>query len=897
MRKLGAVILAVILLRGSMLAQTPRLRGTVLDPSGAVIPDAVVKVFKGDAVVKQTKTGNNGVFAFEIAPGEYRLEVIAADFNPNRQNVRVLPDMAPLAIRMVLAAVSMNVDVSAVAKQGVSVDSDAGLTTSTLIGDSIKALPDDDDQLLAQLQLIADASGIAEGTAILVVDGIIGGRIPPRDQIQQIIIESSSFSADSSGGPRIQIITHPGTGPWSGGANFGIQNEAFNAKNPFDTNKPAKRRHTFQTNYGGPVIPGRLSLRLNARSVETAFEGNSVLAVTPNGPVNKGVFSPTINRYLGLDGQLYFTESNILNFSGNYNSNASKNQGIGGVTLPERATNLKGHNWNLQFSERAILSSKITSEIRFYMSHNQDSQLPVTEAVAINVLDAFNGGGAQNRTRRRSTNYSFGNTIHWMARRAVNLQIGSDFVLNRNYSSSETNYLGLFVFSSLDDYLAGRPVTFRRTTGDPIVNVHQLEGATFIQADWRLNPKLNVGAGARYQAQTNLRDYNNIAPTFQTAYTPRKGTVLRAGGRLAYQAFFIGNVETLKRQDGSGHQVETVISNPSYPDAFLNGDGATAVTNRGSIRTRASNLAAPHIFNSGYVLEQELFKGWKLSASFETSRRVHLIRTRNTNAPYPGSPLAPELLGRLNSTVPSVQAAAKDELDRMRPFYPFVGNIYQFESAGNAFSKNMNLRFFLPSSLKLYKLGLTGFAQYTLGWTDDNASAANQYDWKSEWARASNDARHRMQGNFNATLPWATSMSFLVFANSGRPYSITTGRDENGDQSTTDRPAGVRRNSATGPGSYNVNMQFTKVIPLKKTEHAHQGDNGNEQGGNKPAPAAGAPRSPASGPRLNFLVQVNNLLNNTQLRQYSGVLTSPLFGKPTGTMAGRTMTLGLSMNW
>src|SRR5262249_21526776 len=179
------------------------------------------------------------------------------------------------------------------------------------------------------------------------------------------------------------------------------------------------------------------------------------------------------------------------------------------------------------------------------MFHNQNSQLPVMEAVAINVLDAFNGGGAQNRTRRRGTNYNFGNTFRWAVRPTLNLTFGTDFTDNKNYSAAETNYLGTFVFSSLDDYLAGLPTNFRRTTGDPVVNVAQLEGAAFLQADWRATPKLNVGAGVRYQAQTNLRDYNNAAPTFQIAYQPRNGTVIRAGGRMSYQVYYIGNVETV----------------------------------------------------------------------------------------------------------------------------------------------------------------------------------------------------------------------------------------------------------------------------------------------------------------------------------------------------------------
>jgi len=236
--------------------------------------------------------------------------------------------------------------------------------------------------------------------------------------------------------------------------------------------------------------------------------------------------------------------------------------------------------------------------------------------------------------------------------------------------------------------------------------------------------------------------------------------------------------------------------------------------------------------------------------------------------------------------------------------YPVAGNVYQFESAGDAFSKNLNLRLFLPPKMQRFGIGVTGFIQYTLGWANDDASAMNQYDWTSEWARTSTDARHRMQGNLNVTAPWGTSASFLFIANSGRPYSITTGRDENGDQATNDRPLGIPRNSLTGPGSYNIDMVFSKQIELKKPEasgtntaSAPPGQIINTPQGPLLMPGAGAPGGTPAAPKLAFTVQVRNLFNNTQLRGYSGVITSPLFGKPTGVAPGRTMTLGLALNW
>lgn len=853
-----------------------RVAGSVTDPSGGVIPSASIRLLSNQAVVAETATDRNGAFAVDVAPGEYQLEVVFGGFRTVRRTVRAAENAGALQIRMELAEVNTTVGVETAADRPVSVESESTLTSTALNNETIQALPDDEDLLVAQLQQIAGASGTAQASATLVVDGFTGGRVPSRDQIQQIIIETSSFSADSSGGPRIQIITRPGTGPWTGNFNIGFQDESLNAKNPFDANKPSRRQHIFQTTYGGPVLPGKLTLRMNARTVETEAEANSVRAITLDGPVNRGVFSPNVNRNLGMNGQLYLNPAHTFNFAGNYNTNAAKNQGIGGFSLPERALNFKGHNWNFQLSERGILRPTFISEIRFSYYHNQNSLLPATEALAVNVLDAFNGGGAQNRTRRRNTNLNFGNTIRWTVSPALNLQVGSDFIYTDAYSNSETNYLGVFTFSSLADYAAQRPVTYRRTSGNPILNVRQLEAALFLQADWRVSPRLNVGAGVRYQAQTNLDDYNNLAPTMQISYQPRTGTVLRAGARIAYQTYNLGNTEQLERQNGS-NQSEVVITNPSYPDPFAGG-AAAVLSAAASTRVRHPNIVAPYTLNSAYTWEQDLVKGWKVSSSFDFTRSVHLVRTRNINAPYPGLPLPPAL--------------GRDEIDRMRPFFPFVGNRLQFESSASAFSKNLNMRVFLPPSLKLYRFGVTGMLQYTLGWFDDDASAVNQYDWTSEWGPSSGDIRHRLQGTANLTMPWQTRVDMLIAANSGRPYSITTGRDDNGDQSTNDRPAGLARNSERGPGAYNIDAQFSKQFTLRRTSAAPRLNSALPQIGPVASPAPSG-----EGLRLNLILSVRNLLNNTQLRGYSGVLTSPLFGKPTGTAPGRNMTAGLTVLW
>jgi len=166
-----------------------------------------------------------------------------------------------------------------------------------------------------------------------------------------------------------------------------------------------------------------------------------------------------------------------------------------------------------------------------------------------------------------------------------------------------------------------------------------------------------------------------------------------------------------------------------------------------------------------------------------------------------------------------------------------------------------------------------------------------------------------MFSNLSFRMPLAMTLSFLLTANSGRPYSITTGQDNNGDQVTNDRPAGILRNSLTGPSTYNVSANFTKQFSLRKTETRTAGNNGTAANPSTPQMIIAGPGGPAviaapppggtntPGPKANFSVNVNNLLNNTQNRGYFGVLTSPLFGKSTGAAPGRTVILGLNFTF
>ena len=890
----------------------PHLRGRITDASGAVIPGSKITVLRGSAVIDELVTNLTGDFDMELAAGDYRLEVNTAGFNPLRQNVRVAAGIAPLSLTLTVAKVEQTVEVSDTAGKAVTIDSDVALTTQTISGDQLADLPDNEDELVAYLMQLAGASGGAGSRPTFLIDGFTGGRIPPKDQIQQIIIDNNPFSADANGGTRITVITRPGTSKWTGQLGGNVNSSAFNAATPTALTKPARRQKTFNSTIGGTIIPNILAITFTGQYSQTDAEGNAIRAVLPAGQsVNEGVLSPSTRRNFGARGQLRLAQNQTLNFNLSYVANNAKNQGTGGFNLVERAFNSSGHNWQVQLSELATLSEKIINEFRFQAAETDSDTASVTNAIAVNVTGAFNSGGAQNDNANRNHTYQLGDTLRWAARPTLNLQSGVEGNYERRHSVSRNNFLGLYTFASLDDYVAGRPQTFTQNAGNPLLDSQQYDFNAFVQADWRAARNVSVGLGARYIAQSNLHDYNNLAPTVSIAIQAAGKTVIRAGSRLSYQSFSLNNTETILRNAGGVAQTILSIAFPTYVAGHAPPEAVTARgVNAGSIYVRPSILEAPYNINSLASLEQALPGGWRFSASADITRGDHLIRTRNINAPLPGTALPDEMLARLNSSDATVRAAARTEVDRLRPYYPVVGNIYQFESSATSFSKNFILRLYTPTiglpgtpgTLYIGRFAFGGTIAYARGYShDDLGTAPNQYDFSREWARSQNDQRNRIQAQFQIR-PTATVglVSFNITSASGRPYSLATGRDNNGDQSSTDRPAGVGRNTLTSPGTYNIDVTWTKIKTLKPGSRTSTPENnvgapqvtGGQSGG-----ATQVGRVNFAGPRVTWNLTVRNLLNNTQVRSVSGIQTSPLFGKATSFAAGRAITAGLSFSF
>src|SRR5260370_4818637 len=104
-------------------------------------------------------------------------------------------------------------------------------------------------------------------------------------------------------------------------------------------------------------------------------------------------------------------------------------------------------------------------------------------------------------------------------------------------------------------------------------------------------------------------------------------------------------------------------------------------------------------------------------------------------------------------------------------------NIFQYQSEG-IFKQNQLI---VNSSVRMgTKLSLFGY--YTLSYANSDISGAggfpsNPFDVSEDYGRASFDVRHRVFFGGTMGLPYAFRISPFLVAQSGVPFTITTGHD------------------------------------------------------------------------------------------------------------------------
>lgn len=175
------------------------------------------------------------------------------------------------------------------------------------------------------------------------------------------------------------------------------------------------------------------------------------------------------------------------------------------------------------------------------------------------MLGAFNGGGAgvENNDRRQNL-YLADNLLFALGSHAM--KIGLLFERESVRRTSADGINGAFTFSSLEDFLRGRPAIFVQRRAASSVAFAQSQLGIFVQDDVRLHKSLSLGFGLRYEWQSVLKDRDNFSPRISLSWAlDKRGKVVLRGGAGVFYVWLNSRDYATILSRGSDQPGETII--------------------------------------------------------------------------------------------------------------------------------------------------------------------------------------------------------------------------------------------------------------------------------------------------------------------------------------------------
>jgi hypothetical protein len=822
--------------------------GVVIDPLGAVIPGAQVELTAGAALaVAQTMmTDASGTFRFDrVMPGSYDVHVTFEGFEPKTVHVTV-GSRAPSPLRVTLPLAGLTQEVT-VSNGSLQADTTAGNNLNAIVVDqsALADLPVFDQDYVATLSRFLDSASIGTNGVTLVVNGMeANGLGVSASAVQQIKINQDPYSAEYSrpGRGRIEVITKTGADAFHGTANVLFRDSAFNARDVFATSKPREQRRIFEGYLGGPIGDGKRSSFVVSLNHDEEDQQAIVFAAGPDGTIRANVPSPSSNTFVSGSVSHQRNEKTTMTFRASRLRRTQTNGRVGGLTLPEAATNYETTETEGVYTQSTVLSAHLLHQTRVMYGQEYENTVSVSAAPRIVVLDSFIGGGAQADLLRTEHHATLTDTLTWtVSRHTVKGGINIPDWSRRRFDDG-SNAGGTFYFANLQQYALGQPYAFIQQQGNGHEAFLEKVLGVFVQDEIQFNRNLTVALGLRYDWQNYFGDNNNVAPRGSVAWAPAAlaHSVIRGGAGLFYDR--TGPVvisDLLHSRDG--RLLRYVLSDPGYPDPLLPGQSLSAQPR--SIVQLSPDVHIPATLQYSLGVERQLHKAATVSVTYIGMRGYGLFLSRDVNAPPP---------------------PAYD----VRPD-PAYGVVRQIESTGRLHTDSLQVT--VRGGLTRYFMGQL---QYTLSRTDNNTNGvawfpANDYDSRGEWARADFDQRHKFDALGTLKFGDVTRLGVAVSLYSGKPYTLLAGEDLFNNGRGSARPAGVPRNGLEAAGYADVDLRWSRDLLRRKGKNADDATT------------------------LTVGLDAFNILNRTNYGTYIGTIDSPLFGRPISAQSPRRMQLSL----
>ncbi len=850
------------------------VRGTIKDGTGYIIPGAKVTLTNSDDATQTVTTGADGSFNFRGVPaGAYSLSATYAGLQQQTPLAvsAISGQSATANITMTVQSQKQEVTVTDSTTNTISTEASNNASALVLKPEDLDALPDDPDDLEADLTALAGPSAGPGGNQIF-IDGFTGGRLPPKASIREIRINSNPFSAeyDKLGYGRIQIFTKPGSDKFHGQGYYNISDDVWNSRNPFLSVNPPFRTQLFGGNLSGPVgKKGSFFIDVERRNID---DNGIITASIPNTdllghssyqnyfatPQRRTTVSPRFDYQLGAN--------NTLSFRYGWLDNEKIVTGIGAFALP--ATTIASPNGNLNYQsagygsstveqtfravDTAVLSPKAINETHFSYDRESLSETSQSLAPSLSVSQSFTAGGAGYGAPGSPNTYDIQNSYEIQNYTSLTwgehtTKLGFRIRADNLSDSSPKNFNGSYSFLggtfpvldpttlqpsgatqqllSIDQYLTTvrllqsglssqqvtalgyGPSKYQVNVGNPYLSFYQLDFGPFIQDDWKVRPNLTLSFGLRWESQNNINDKNDWAPRFGFAWSPD------ARGPNS-------KAKTVIRGGWGYFYDRFSITNVETAYRYNQSAGAQTAYTLNNPSTYDINFDTQLPLSSLTGLASSAAQRYQIDSNLKAPRLMQtavsverqLFSHTRLNVNFVNSRGTHELRTvDINAPVPVPGQLPPGAGGPTGPRpYGNIGDIYNFESDGT-FKQTQVI---VGVNSQIGKR-ITLFSRYSYNNAHSDTDGlgtlpANPYNFAADWGRSSLNIEQSLflGGSINAR--WGIRFSPFLVAHSGIPYNVTTGTDlyEQGSVTPTARPEIVSDSGTNSP------FGFLNPIPL-----------------------------------------------------------------------------------
>lgn len=672
-------------------------------------------------------------------------------------------------------------------------------------------------------------------------------------------------------------ITPSGTNTFRGSGSYRFRRKGFSAfPYPFsrprtDENKPDTKIDTWTAEVGGPVVRDRLHFFGGFESTYRDLAGQTPVSVRVEDAQRLGLPAQpsalpreqTARFYIGKADWTARTGAHRLTGRYIYFENDSPNN-IGSTTsnVPNSTEVLTDFVDAMKSASAQLVSTvggNRLNELRIQFASRHQARTASDLAGTgpqIRIPNVANFGGPNSSTADAGFDFTQGiwqvvdNFTYIHGNHSFKFGADLQFVGDERVAS----LFSLYTFPSIDAYLQARSganprsyTTFTQLFGDPAFTMDSSLYSFFAQDDWRASGDLKVLYGLRYDvydwpgaipdapfesSREFKTDTSNFGPRLGFAWTPfeDKQTVIRGSTGVMFDQPLLVAFENAFQNSGQPARVSVSVNAssenaPAFPNTLEDLPPGFALPTQ-SIATIDPDFQVARTFQNNIQIERGLGGEYAVTVGFVYAKGDDLPVLNDINLINPIGQLAD---GR------AIFSTAVNPATRR---FPQFNHIYSLESVGESTYRGLTLQV-----SRRWANNFQFDLSYTYGKGEDTAPmwnpsfmtsfAVNNDDARSDPTNLERDKgpnlmdmRHNFAGTIVARSKVSTGnrvvdailsdnqVGVLMQFNSGLPFTIRGNADLNRDGLGNDRPLFVGRNSVYMPARYNVDLRYSRFIPI-----------------------------------------------------------------------------------